>query len=147
MFKGSAVSVTQLEAGIAELNFDLAGHSVNKFNALTIGELSEALDALESASDLKGVIVTSGKGVFVVGADITEFGSMFGVPDFNKAEDLNNTNLNRLETLSVPVVVAINGYALGGGLEVCLACDFRVMSTAAKVGLPETKLGLIPGWG
>ncbi len=147
MFKGSAISVTQLEAGIAELNFDLAGESVNKFNALTVGELSKAIDAIESASDIKGVLVTSGKGVFIVGADITEFGSMFGQPDFNKAEDLNNTNLNRLEALSVPVVVAINGYALGGGLEVCLACDFRVMSTAAKIGLPETKLGIIPGWG
>ncbi len=147
MFKGSAISVTLLEAGIAELNFDLAGESVNKFNALTIGELDKALDAIESASDLKGVILTSGKGVFIVGADITEFGSMFGQPDFNKAEDLNNTNLNRIEDLHVPVVAAINGYALGGGLEATLACDFRVMSSKAKIGLPETKLGLIPGWG
>ncbi|MFK8030612.1 MAG: fatty acid oxidation complex subunit alpha FadB [Gammaproteobacteria bacterium] len=147
MFKGSAISVTPLEAGIVELNFDLAGESVNKFNALTIGELSEAINAIEQVSDLKGVLVTSGKGVFIVGADITEFGTMFSATDFNKAEDLNNQNLNRIEDLKVPVVVAINGYALGGGLEFCLACDFRLMSTMAKVGLPETKLGLIPGWG
>lgn len=147
MFKGSAISVTLLEAGIAELNFDLTGESVNKFNALTVGELTKALDALEKAEGVKGLIVTSGKGVFIVGADITEFGSLFGKADFNKAEDPNNTNFNRLEDLPFPTVAAINGFALGGGLEVTLACDFRVMSTNAKVGLPETKLGIIPGWG
>ncbi len=56
-------------------------------------------------------------------------------------------NLNRLQNLPYPSCVAINGFAMGGGLEICLACDFRVMSTAAKVGLPETKLGILPGWG
>src|SRR5690606_32115120 len=59
----------------------------------------------------------------------------------------NSRNFNRLEDLPFPSVVAINGYALGGGLEICLACDFRIMSDSAKIGLPETKLGLVPGWG
>ncbi len=87
--------------------------------------------------------------VFVVGADITEFIPMLGDSDVDAGEHLakNTENFNRLEDLGVPSVAAINGYALGGGLELALACDFRVMSTVAKVGLPETKLGIIPGWG
>jgi 3-hydroxyacyl-CoA dehydrogenase/enoyl-CoA hydratase/3-hydroxybutyryl-CoA epimerase/enoyl-CoA isomerase len=149
IFKGSAISVQLLDAGIAELNFDLEGESVNKFNAATVAELGQALDALDTVEGLKGVLATSGKGVFIVGADITEFLPMLGSKVEITGDHLsgNNGNFNRIEDFSVPFVVAINGYALGGGLEFCLACDYRVMSTVAKIGLPETKLGLIPGWG
>ena len=149
MFKGSAISVQMHDAGIAELNFDLQGESVNKFDTHTVKELSQALDALESAEGLQGVLVTSGKGVFIVGADITEFIPMLGKTTDDAANHLggNNANYNRIEDFAVPFVVAINGFALGGGLEFCLACDYRVMSTVAKVGLPESKLGLMPGWG
>ncbi|KUJ80227.1 fatty acid oxidation complex subunit alpha FadB [Microbulbifer flavimaris] len=149
LFSGKALTVQMLDNGIAELNFDLKDESVNKFNRLTVSEFSEALDAIEAADGVKGVLLTSGKDVFIVGADITEFGDAFsagaeGVADLmNK----NNENINRLEDLPVPSVVAINGYALGGGFEVCLGCDYRVMGEKAKVGLPEVKLGLIPGWG
>lgn len=149
IFQGKAISVQLLEGGIAELKFDNDSAPVNKFDVATVSELNEAITAIDAAKGVKGVIATSGKGVFIVGADITEFG-----PIFDEGEDavkghlaLNNVNNNRLEDLSVPVVVAINGFALGGGMEFCLACDYRVASTAAKVGLPETKLGLIPGWG
>jgi 3-hydroxyacyl-CoA dehydrogenase/enoyl-CoA hydratase/3-hydroxybutyryl-CoA epimerase/enoyl-CoA isomerase len=149
IFKGSAISVQLLDAGIAELNFDLEGESVNKFNAATVAELGQALDALDTVDGLKGVLATSGKGVFIVGADITEFLPMLGSKVEISGDHLsgNNGNFNRIEDFAVPFVVAINGYALGGGLEFCLACDYRVMSTVAKIGLPETKLGLIPGWG
>ncbi|WP_439134440.1 fatty acid oxidation complex subunit alpha FadB [Pseudomaricurvus sp.] len=149
IFKGNAVSVQMLEAGIAELNFDLQGESVNKFDSATVDELEQAITALENTADLKGVLATSGKSVFIVGADISEFVPLFEQGPEAAGEHLgkNAKNLNRIEDLGVPVVVAINGFALGGGLEFCLACDFRVASTAAKVGLPETKLGLIPGWG
>ena len=111
--------------------------------------LSEALDALEAESGLKGLLVTSGKPVFIVGADITEFTGLFaaGKDKISEFTGPNNINFNRLQALPYPSAVAINGYALGGGFEVCLACDFRVMSSAAKVGLPETKLGILPGWG
>lgn len=149
IFKGNAITVQMLEGGIAELNFDLQGESVNKFDSQTVSELSEAITALENTKDLKGVLATSGKGVFIVGADISEFVPLFekGPEAAGENLELNSVNNNRLEELNVPVVVAINGFALGGGMEFCLACDYRVMSTAAKVGLPEVKLGLIPGWG
>ena len=149
IFQGKSITVQQLDNGIAELKFDLEGESVNKFDSQTVKDLSDAIDALEATEGLKGVIATSGKGVFIVGADVTEFGSVFDEGgDAIKAHlSLNNVNNNRLEDMAVPVVVAINGFALGGGMEFCLACDYRVASTAAKVGLPETKLGLIPGWG
>lgn len=149
LFEGSAITVNMLGDGIAEMTFDLKGESVNKFDTRTVTELSQALDALESAEDLKGVLVTSGKGVFIVGADITEFLPLFKQGGDAAAAhlDANVANLNRLEDLSVPVSVAINGFALGGGLEFCLACDYRAMSSAARIGLPETGLGIIPGWG
>ncbi|GMG88677.1 fatty acid oxidation complex subunit alpha FadB [Biformimicrobium ophioploci] len=149
IFQGKAVSVQMLENGIAELNFNLEGESVNKFNVLTVTELSQALDAVEADSAIKGLLLTSGKSVFIVGADITEFGDAFagGASGVGALLARNNENFNRIEDLSIPTVVAINGIALGGGFEVCLACDFRVLSQDAKVGLPEIKLGLIPGWG
>jgi len=151
MFKGSAITVTMLESGIAEMNFDLQGESVNKFNTATVNELDEAVAVVEKDSNVNGLLLTSGKGVFIVGADITEFVPIFAHK--NSSESVishlskNVKIFNRIEDLSVPTCVAINGFAMGGGLEVALACDFRIMSTAAKIGLPETKLGLIPGWG
>ncbi len=149
IFKGNAVTVQMLDNGIAELNFDLQGESVNKFDSQTVAELDQAITAIEAESGLQGVLATSGKGVFIVGADISEFVPLFAAGPEAAGEHLgkNTQNLNRIEDLNVPVVVAINGFALGGGLEFCLACDYRIASTAAKVGLPEVKLGLIPGWG
>ncbi len=150
MFQGQAFKLTLHPDGIAELCFDLQGESVNKFNRLAVTELSQVLDLLEQASDIKGLMITSAKDVFVVGADIMEFTAVFASAADQISAHLapNNQNNNRLEDLPFPTVVAINGIALGGGLEFCLACDYRVASTAAsKIGLPETKLGIIPGWG
>ncbi|MDP5209973.1 fatty acid oxidation complex subunit alpha FadB [Microbulbifer sp. 2205BS26-8] len=149
LFNGKALTVQMLDNGIVELKFDLQGESINKFNRQTVSEFSQALDVIEAAEGVKGVLLTSGKNVFIVGADITEFGSAFSAGAEGVADlmNQNNENINRLEDLPVPSAVAINGYALGGGFEVCLGCDFRVMGEAAKVGLPEVKLGLIPGWG
>ncbi len=149
IYQGKALSASFLEDGIAELCFDLQGDSVNKFNRVTLQELGEATSALAAAPGLKGVVVTSGKDVFIVGADITEFTELFQLPDeelrawASKANDV----FNAFEDLPVPTVVAINGVALGGGYEMCLACDFRVMSSSAIVGLPEVKLGINPGFG
>ena len=150
MFEGSAITVQIQDKGIAELNFDLQGESVNKFNSDTVQELSEALDAIEKNEDVKGLLLTSSKAVFLVGADINEFVDLFGKKSSTASSahlEKNIENFNRLEDLSVPTVIAINGYAMGGGLELALACDYRLMSSVAKIGLPETKLGIIPGWG
>ena len=149
IYQSEQLTIKRLDGDIAELNFDLQGESVNKFDRATVTSLTAALDALEAESGIKGLLVTSGKGVFIVGADITEFTQLFGssVEDIKPFTGVNNQNFNRLAGLPYPSAVAINGFAMGGGLECCLACDFRVMSTAAKVGLPETKLGILPGWG
>ena len=149
IYEGKAITVQALEDGIVELKFDLQGESVNKFNRATLAELQAAVEAIQSDASVKGVIVTSGKDVFIVGADINEFVNTFQLPE----EDLVAGNLeanqifNAFEDLNVPTVAAINGMALGGGFEMCLACDYRIMSSTAKVGLPETKLGIYPGFG
>jgi 3-hydroxyacyl-CoA dehydrogenase/enoyl-CoA hydratase/3-hydroxybutyryl-CoA epimerase/enoyl-CoA isomerase len=150
IYSGKAITVQASEDGIAELCFDLQDESVNKFNALTLNELKEATAAIAADTSLKGVIVTSGKPVFIVGADITEFGSQFGGSEEEVADKILKINFdvfNAFEDLPMPTVAAINGIALGGGLEMGLVCDYRVMSTEARIGLPETKLGIIPGYG
>ncbi len=149
IYEGKAITVKKIEDGIAQLDFDLKGESVNKFNRLTLSELREAADKLKSDSSIKGLMVTSSKDCFIVGADITEFTELFA----GSEEDLvaNNLQANSIfsdiEDLPFPTVTAINGIALGGGFEMCLATDYRVMSTKAKVGLPEVKLGIFPGFG
>ena len=150
IYSGKAITVRSTDGGIAELCFDLQDDSVNKFNALTVGELKDATAAIAADTSLKGVIVTSGKPVFIVGADITEFGALFGAGEDEIADRILAINLdvfNAFEDLPVPTVAAINGIALGGGFEMALVCDYRVMSETARVGFPETKLGIIPGYG
>lgn len=149
MFKGKAFELVSIQDGLVELVFDLQGESVNKFNKLAMQELSTLLTELEADESIKGMLISSAKQAFVVGADITEFGSVFirGEDAIKALLEENNQSFCRLEDLPFPTVVAINGYALGGGTELCLACDYRLASSSAKLGLPETKLGIIPGWG
>ena len=150
IYSGKAISVQTTDGGIAELCFDLQDDSVNKFNALTLKELKEAIAAIAADTSLNGVIVTSGKPVFIVGADITEFAARFGASEAEVADKILRINFdvfNAFEDLPVPTVAAINGIALGGGFEMCLVCDYRVMSETARIGQPETKLGIIPGYG
>ncbi|NVK40850.1 MAG: fatty acid oxidation complex subunit alpha FadB [Oceanospirillaceae bacterium] len=149
LYAGQAVSVREAGDGLFEVVLDLTGESVNKLNQATLQELREAVGAVAGADGVRGVLFSSAKDVFVVGADITEFTAMFErSEDEISAAILEMTSIfNSVEDLPVPTVAAINGIALGGGFELCLACDYRVMSTAAKVGLPEVKLGIYPGWG
>ena len=149
LYTGPAFSAAALGDGIVELKFDLAGESVNKLNQVAIRDFDAAIQAIAKAPGVKGVVVTSGKPVFIVGADITEFGAMFAAGEEGIAKNVLEVNriLCNFEDLKVPTVVAINGVCLGGGLELALAADYRVMSTAASVGFPEVKLGIFPGFG
>lgn len=123
----------------------------NKLNALnknTIQELHDALDAANTDANTKVIIITgSGDKAFVAGADISEF-AHFNVENGGKLAAKGQELLfDFVENLSTPVIAAVNGFALGGGLELAMACHFRIASDSAKMGLPETSLGVIPGYG
>ena len=148
-FEGKSIQCSMLDGGIAELRFDLQGDSVNKFNKATLAELGEVLALIKAEPGVKGLLVTSGKDCFVVGADVTEF-----IEYFKNTEDqlvgwiLEVHKLfSTVEDFDFPTVTAINGFALGGGLEFALTTSYRVMSSETRIGLPETKLGIFPGWG
>lgn len=149
LYQGQTIQVT-LSEGIATLVFDNQGESVNKFDQKTLAELGAAVEVLKGTAGITGLVVESGKeGAFIVGADITEFGAVFAGPDETILSWIEQANaiFNGVEDLPFPTVTAINGTALGGGFEMCLATDYRVMAEGAAVGLPETKLGIIPGFG
>ena len=149
IYQGKALSVGSLDDGLVELVFDAADESVNKFNQATLKELSEAVSAIKNASEIKGVMIRSAKEAFIVGADITEFLGLFAADEATLIEWVSKANeiFCALEDLPCPTVCLINGFALGGGLEVCLATDYRIMAETAEVGLPEVKLGIFPGFG
>ncbi|WP_343597033.1 fatty acid oxidation complex subunit alpha FadB [Acinetobacter sp.] len=146
---GKAISILMLEGEIAEFRFDLQGESVNKFNKTTIEDFKAAIEAVKAHPEIKGLLVTSAKPTFIVGADITEFGESFAQGEQAIKEWLFGIHeiFNSFEDLNIPKVAAINGMALGGGFEMCLVCDYRVMAQSAQVGLPEIKLGIFPGFG
>ena len=121
---------------------------LNALNKSTIQELHDALDEANNDSETKVIIITgSGEKAFVAGADISEFAD-FNVEDGGKLAAQGQALLfDFIEHLSTPVIAAVNGFALGGGLELAMACHFRVASDNAKMGLPEVSLGVIPGYG
>ena len=121
---------------------------LNALNKETISELHEALKTANNDADIKAIIITgSGEKAFVAGADISEFAD-FNVAQGSKlAAQGQQLLFNYIENLSTPVIAAVNGFALGGGLELAMSCHFRVASTNAKMGLPEVSLGVIPGYG
>ena len=121
---------------------------LNALNKATIEELHEAFKTLEKDTSVKVIVITgSGEKAFVAGADISEF-AHFTVDNGGKLAAKGQEMLfNFIENLSKPVIAAVNGFALGGGLELAMACHFRVASDNAKMGLPEVSLGVIPGYG
>jgi enoyl-CoA hydratase/carnithine racemase len=112
-----------------------------------MGEFISALDDFESDKEVKCVVVTgAGEKAFSAGADVTSFTGI--TPSAAVDASMKGHELTaRIEGLGKPVIACINGYALGGGLEVSLACDFRIASESAQLGATEIKLGLMPGWG
>ena len=148
-FNGEALQCRMIEDGVVEMTFDLQNESVNKFNRVTMEEYREVVNQLGQESGLKGLMINSAKEAFIVGADINEFLGFFQMPLDELIEQIKRQQqvFLDMENLGVPSVCAINGYALGGGFEITLASTFRIASTQAKVGLPEVKLGLLPGFG
>jgi enoyl-CoA hydratase len=121
-----------------------------KLNALdrkTIGELNDAFESVETSRHLKGLIVTGGDGkAFIAGADIQEIASLAPF-EAEMLSRLGQDVFRRLEVMRKPSVAAINGYALGGGLELAMCCTIRVAVAEARLGQPEVKLGIVPGYG
>ncbi len=148
IYQGKAIQVERLDNGIARLTFDLPDTSVNVFNRLMLDELRAAIAAV-AASDARGLLCRSAKRAFLVGADIKEFTEYFKLPEaaLMQWQEQTNAIFNAIEDLPVPSVTAINGMALGGGLEMCLATDYRVAGESASLGFPEVNLGICPGFG
>ena len=121
---------------------------LNALNKATINELSLAFKDLEDDNSIRVIILTgSGEKAFVAGADISEF-AHFTVDEGRGLARIGQELLfDYVENLSTPVIAAVNGFALGGGLELAMCCHFRVASDNAKMGLPEVSLGVIPGYG
>jgi enoyl-CoA hydratase len=120
---------------------------LNALNAATIDELGDAFRALAADDEVRGAILTgAGPKAFVAGADIAELAQM-GPLSGVRVSRAGQRVFRTIERLQKPVVAAVNGFALGGGLELALACHLRIASSNAKFGLPEVKLGIIPGYG
>lgn len=144
--------------GFQNLNTERAGRlgkitinrpaKLNALNRLTLQELRQAIEDMDRDRDIRVILLSgSGEKAFVAGADISEF-SDFGVEEGGELARKGQRSLfDYLENLSTPVIAAINGFALGGGLELAMACHIRIAGENAKMGLPEVSLGLIPGYG
>jgi enoyl-CoA hydratase len=136
----------QIEDGIATLTFNRP-KALNALNGELLAEMSQVLDAVAADENIRVLILTgSGDKSFVAGADISELakcnplqGKLFAT----KGQEA----INKLQCIAIPVIAAVNGFALGGGSEIALACDFIYASENAKFGLPEITLGIIPGFG
>lgn len=121
---------------------------LNALNRATISDLSKAIKLLGKNDDVRVIILTgSGEKAFVAGADISEFANYTIVEGAQLAGEGQESLFDFIEGLKKPVIAAVNGFALGGGLELAMACHFRIASDNAKMGLPEVTLGLIPGYG
>ncbi|MCG6910318.1 MAG: enoyl-CoA hydratase/isomerase family protein [Deltaproteobacteria bacterium] len=138
--------IFETEENIAFITFNRP-KALNALNSALIGELSDALDKVAADDSLKVLILTgAGDRAFVAGADINEIAKCNALTGKLFAEK-GQQAIFKLESLSIPVIAAVNGFALGGGSEVALACDFIYASENAKFGFPEITLGIIPGFG
>lgn len=123
-------------------------NKLNALNILTINELHLALELLSNNDDCKVIIITgSGEKAFVAGADISEFYKFSKEKGYRLSLDGQTKLFDFIENYSKPVIAAVNGYALGGGLELAMACHIRIASENTLMGLPEVSLGVIPGYG
>ncbi len=122
--------------------------ALNALNADTMREIADALDAVLETEDAQALVITgAGDRAFVAGADIGEFGNLEDVFGGREMALNGQDVMSTVAAMPITVIAAVNGFALGGGFELALACDLRVASRTAKFGLPEVGLGLIPGFG
>ena len=134
---------------IVTITMDMKGKSVNVINKEFLDSFQEAINKLQNEKNLKGVILTSAKKTFIAGGDIEMLYKIFDPEEAFKMSESSKKVMLEFETLGVPIAAAINGTALGGGMEVALTCHFRVSlkDTNIKFGFPEVTLGLLPGGG
>ena len=136
-----------LENGIGQITINRPS-KLNALNAATIQELHNALESMENDENTRAIIITGeGEKAFVAGADIAEFANFSVQEGAQLAAQGQELLFDFVENMRTPTVAAINGFALGGGLELAMACHFRIASDTAKMGLPEVSLGVIPGYG
>jgi len=122
--------------------------SLNALSRATVAELAAAIEELNADDAIRAIILTgAGEKAFVAGADIGEFNSLRSAEEAAEYARAGQAVLNRIERLPKPVIAAINGYALGGGCELAMACDIRIAADTARLGQPEINLGIIPGYG
>ncbi len=139
--------ILEHEKGIATIYVNRP-EKLNALNKATIQELHETLKLVDENPDVRVIVITgSGEKAFVAGADIAEFAHFSAEEGAQLAAKGQQILFDFIENMKTPVIAAINGFALGGGLELAMACHFRIASDNAKMGLPETSLGVIPGYG
>jgi len=133
-------------AGVAQIEINRP-KKLNALNNQVLDELNQAIERVETNSDVKGVLLTgAGEKAFVAGADISELAELDGTGG-KSASGKGQAVFDRIESLNIPVIAVVDGYALGGGAELAMAAHIRVASPEAVIGLPEVSLGLIPGYG
>ncbi len=138
--------ITNLENGILTVTINRPD-KLNALNKSVFDDLNNVMDDVIASSEIKSVIITgAGTKSFVAGADIAEFSS-YGKAEAMKLSKRGQDVFFKIENCSKPVIAAVNGFALGGGCELAMACHFRICSENAKFGQPEVNLGLIPGYG
>ena len=138
--------IFKVEKGVATITFNRP-EVLNALNDESLQEFSNALDTVALNEDIRALILTgAGEKSFVAGADITEF-LKFNVLKAKIFAEMGHGLINRLQELPIPVIAAVNGFALGGGCEIVLGCDFIYAAENAMFGLPEINLGIIPGFG
>ena len=135
------------ENGIGQITINRPS-KLNALNVATIKELHDGLESLNNNPEIKVIIITGeGEKAFVAGADISEFAHFTVDQGAQLAKQGQELLFDFIENLKTPVIAAVNGFALGGGLELAMACHIRIASDNAKMGLPEVSLGVIPGYG
>tara|TARA_B110000444_G_scaffold198801_1_gene190007 strand:+ start:36 stop:794 length:759 start_codon:yes stop_codon:yes gene_type:complete len=141
------MTLVKIQDGIAWLKINRE-KKLNALNKALLSELNKRFKAFKADPTIKVIVLTgSGSKAFVAGADITEFSSFNKLEGRDLSQHGNEKIFNFIEKIGKPVIAAINGYALGGGLELAMSCQIRIAATHAKMGLPEVSLGIIPGYG